>query len=70
MKKVKLKFKMSEAGQVADLIGTHGFITLLSYSISDGIFDESIVAHLAVPEEKEDTALAKLGPWIVKEKTK
>ena len=68
MKKVKLEFGFKDASTIADIVGTHGFVLLLSYSKNEGIFDEKIVAHYAVPAEKEDTAVAKLNTWIVKEK--
>lgn len=68
MKKVKLRYKVQNASTIADIVGSNGFVNLLSYTVSGGIFDEFIEQYLAIPEDKEDTAIAKLNEWIVKTK--
>lgn len=66
MKRVIVKFPASKAGEMADVIGNNQFICLLSWSEDDGFFNKVIKAHIAVPAEKEDTAIAKFGTYIQK----
>lgn len=66
MKRIILKFPPNKAGEVADVIGTHQFVTLLSWAESDGMFSFNIKCHLAIPAEKEDTAIAKFQGYIQK----
>lgn len=66
MKKVLIKFDIKKAGEIADIIGTNGFVTLLSWSESSGMFDVVMKAYIAYPSEKEDAVLARFGQLIQK----
>lgn len=64
MKKVKLKFGANKADEIADIIAVSGFHTLLSWSLTEGIFETKIVAIVAYPEDKENIVAEKLKTYV------
>jgi len=66
MKKIIIKFPVAKANEISDIIGQHGFVVLVCWSETGGLFDSSIKMHLAIPADKEDTAIAKFQGFIQK----
>lgn len=66
MKKVLIKFPVAKAAEIADIMGTNGFINLCSWSESGALFDNVIKMWVAYPGDKEDTVLARFQTYIQK----
>lgn len=64
MQRVIIEFPVNKEGEIADIIGAHGFVTLICRNIDGALFDKKIRMQIAVPEDKADTAIAKFKDYI------
>lgn len=64
MKRIILRFPVNKAGEIADIIGENGFVTLLCWTVTDSIFDTNLKCHLAIPPDKSDFAKVTFAKYI------